>query len=407
LGAIVSFDDRLDEARLRRALRLLLDAEPVLGCRFLAEAVPPVFERLAELDSARLLDVCDSEDPAADASSFVAGPFNPETDPQVRAMLLHGSTSDVLALRMGHLAADGGAVKETLYLLGDIYRALADQPDYTPEPNVDGIRSPMAHAGVFEKLGSLSGSDLKTPPSDPKWYIPLLGGRGPASYVAASVEPGAFRSALGLAKSAGATANDVILTALYRTLWRLSGVASGAQTPLMFTCELRKHLPAGTKTAIANISSATWISVSPMGDESFEASLERVAEATRAWKQSGAGKSSAIGIPVIHKLTRKKGLGFVRRMMTPKEAADPSRGAVVLTNIGIIDADQLDFGPESPIGDAWLLAPVSPMGAGLAASTYRDRLHLTAGVEFASVSEALANEIVSSTAREIEGWAGR
>ena len=271
-------------------------------------------------------------------------------------------------------------------------------------PNVDGVRAPMVKAGLFEKLGSLSGSDLKTPPFDPGWYVPLEGGRGPASYVTASVPPDVFRSALDLAKQAGATANDVILTALYRILYRLSGVAPGVQTPLMFTCDLRRHLPAGTKTAVANISSASWITVVPAEDESFDGTLRRVVEATRAWKRSGAGRGSAIGIPIIHRMTRRKGLESVRKMMAPKAEADSGRGAVVLTNIGVIDADKLGFGAETAVSDAWLFAPVSPMGAGLAASTYRDRLHLTAGVEFASMSEDTVNEVISGTANEIETW---
>jgi NRPS condensation-like uncharacterized protein len=406
LGGVVSFDGKLDEARLRRAVRLLLDAEPVLGCRFVSDAVPPVFERLHNLDAMQLLDVCDSEDPVSDAAAFIAEPFDPERDPQVRALLVRGSASDMLALRVGHLAADGGAVKEMLYLLGEIYRTLAAQPDFIPEPNIDGVRAPIAKAGLIERLGSLSGSDQKTPPSDSEWYVPTLGGRGPASYVSTTVEPETFRSALNLAKAEGATANDVILTALYRTLYRLSGVTPGSKTPLMFTCELRKHLPAGTKTAVANISSATWITVPPAGPEGFNSTLGRVVEATQAWKRSGAGKSNAMGIPIIHKMTRKKGLASIRKMMAPKEDMDPTRGAIVLTNIGVIDTDRLDFGAETPVADSWLLAPVSPVGAGLAASTYRDRLHLTAGVEFASMSESVVSGVLEETANEIVEWVG-
>jgi NRPS condensation-like uncharacterized protein len=172
----------------------------------------------------------------------------------------------------------------------------------------------------------------------------------------------------------------------------------------MLTCELRKHLPQGTKTGIANISSATWISVPPVGAEAFDGTLERVTEATQTWKRSGAGKGSAIGIPIIYRMTRKKGLSFIRKMMTPKEEMDPQRGAVVLTNIGVIDSERLDFGVGAAVSDAWLLAPVSPMGAGLAVSTYRERLHLTAGVEFASMSEDLVNEVLTGTADEIENW---
>jgi NRPS condensation-like uncharacterized protein len=103
-------------------------------------------------------------------------------------------------------------------------------------------------------------------------------------------------------------------------------------------------------------------------------------------------------------MTRKKGLSFIRKMMTPKEEMDPKRGAVVLTNIGVIDSERLDFGVGAGVSDAWLLAPVSPMGAGLAVSTYRERLHLTAGVEFASMSEDLVNEVLTGAADEIKEW---
>ncbi len=240
---------------------------------------------------------------------------------------------------MGHLAADGGALKEVLYLLGEIYRTLADQPDFEPEPNLDGVRSPMAKAGLIERLGSSPASDLKSPAVRPGLVRTAAGRAWPCVVRGQSASSRrCSESALELARAKGATANDVILTALYRTLWRLSDVAPGAQTPLMFTCELRKHLPPGTKTAIANISSATWISVSPVGAEEFDETLSRVAEATQAWKRSGAGKGSAIGIPTIHKMTRKRGLGFIRKMMSPKGEMDSKRGAVVLTNIGVVDA---------------------------------------------------------------------
>ena len=401
LGGVVSFDGRLDESRLRRALRLLLDAEPVLGCRFVADSVPPVFQRLDGLDSARLLETRDSADPSAEAAAFIAEPFDPHADPQVLALLLRGPSSDVLAVKVGHLATDGGALKVTLYLLSDIYRTLGGHPDWTPAPNVSGVRCPLTDAGLIETIRSFGHNDLATPPSD--WWVPLLGGRGKGAYVSASVEPEVFRAAVGLAKSAGATVNDVILAAYYRALYRLLGAAPGSRTPLMVTVDLRRHLPEGTRTALANISSVWWVSVPPVADEGFDGTLARVVAATREWKSSGSGRASAIGIPVISKLTRRKGLAFVRKMLFGK--ADPGeKGGAVLTNIGVVDDDRLDFGPSASVKDAWLLAPVTPAGVGLGASTYRDRLRLSAGADFAAVSEALVTDAVVGTAREIESW---
>jgi NRPS condensation-like uncharacterized protein len=391
LGGVVLFDGRLDETRLMRALRLLLDAEPVLGCNFVPRGAPPVWRRLDGLDSIRLLDVRESDDPAADAAAFIAEPFDCTVGPQALAALVHGPSSDALAVKVSHVAMDGGALKETLYVLGEFYRTLAEQPDWMPKPNLDGVRAPMARAGLLEKLGSFRQSDMTLRPSD--WDLPLLEGRGPATYVTTSVEPDVFLSAAGLGAAAG----------YYRTLWRLLGAAPGSRTPLMNSCELRKHLPAGTKTALSNISSAWYVSVPPADAEGFGETLARVIEATHEWKRAGAGKASAIGIPIINKLWRRKDLEYIRKALFGRDV-DVGQQIGGLTNIGIIDDDRLDYGGSTRVTDAWLLGPVFFIGVLLTATTFRDRLHLAVGAEFAGVSAELVTHVVEGTAREIESW---
>ncbi len=402
LGGVVLFDGMLDESRLSRAMRLLLRAEPVLGCRFVMDGKPPVWQRLDGLDSAHLLDVRESDDPAPEAATFIAEPLDHTVGPQVLAALVRGPTSDALAVKVTHVVMDGGALKETLYLIGEFYRTLAERPDWTPAPNLDGLRHPMAKAGLLEKALSIRSSDMTFRPSD--WDMPLLEGRGPGTYVSASVEPEVFRAAVALGKATGATVNDVILTAYYRTLWRLLGAAPGAQTPLMNSCELRKHLPAGTKTALSNISSAWYVSVSPAEDEGFGQSLTRVAEAAGEWKRRGAGKGSAIGIPIVSRLTRKKDMNYIRKMLFGAEK-DVGQQIGGLTNIGIIDDGRLDFGYPARVTDSWLLGPASHMIVILTTTTYRDRLHLAVGAEFASLDEELVKAVVTGTAEEIRSWA--
>jgi NRPS condensation-like uncharacterized protein len=406
LGGILALDGRLDETRLSRALRLLLDAEPVLGCRFDAEATLPAWRRIGGLDRVNLLDVRDSATPADEAAKFIAEDFDLNGGPQMIAALVRGPSSDTLAVKVSHVAMDGGALKETLYLIGEYYRRLAEHPDWTPMPNLDGLRQPAADAGLFEKLRLLPKSGIEiTPPSD--WVVPVLGGRGPASFVSSSVEPEVFRTAALEAKSAGATVNDVLVTALYRTLYRVLDAGPGSRAPLLLTCELRRHLPAGTKTALSNISSVWTVDVPPVAGEGFDGTLARVVGATRAWKSSGASKAIAIGIPIVNKVVGRRALGFFRGQFskTEKNISDQPGGDVVgFTNIGVIDEERLDFGVPTPVTDAWLLGPVIHSGAGLAASTYRDRLHLVSGVEFAAIDERLVTDIVEGTARDLEGW---
>jgi NRPS condensation-like uncharacterized protein len=405
LGGVVAFEGRVDEARLARAMRLLLDAEPVLGCSFVAEAVPPYWKRVEDLDTRQLLAVREDDNPSGAAAAFVAEEVDAAQGPMARAALLRGPQSDTLALRLGHLAADGGALKEVLYLIGDIYRALSADPEWEPLPNLDGVRKPVTKVGLAERLRIMGVNDAKLLPSDPGWYVPLLGGHGRAAYASASVEPGTFRAATALARQTGATVNDMILTALYRTLWPSFDSAPGSLTPLMITSDLRKHLPPGTKTAISNISGTWSVSVSPAADEGFGGTLARVARATQAWKRTGAGKATAMGIPMMDKLTRKSGLGLARKMMSGMAGkGEPTKGATVVTNIGVVDATRLDFGTAAYVADAWLLAPVSPMGIAFCASTYRDHLVLSAGVDLAATDERLVRGIVEGVAEAIGSW---
>ena len=402
IGGVVAFDGRPDEARLARAVRLLLDAEPVLGCRFVADGAPPVWRRLDDLDSLGLLDVRESDDPGAEAAAFIAEPLDFTVGPQLLAALLRGPSSDALAVKVTHVVMDGGALKETLYLIGEFYRTLTQQPEWRPEPNLDGLRHPVAKAGPIEKLGSFRQSDMTLRPSD--WKMTVLDDRGRETYLTSTVEPDVFRSALELGKSADATANDVILTAYYRTLWRLLCVAPGAQTPIMNSCELRKHLPPGTKTALSNISSAWYVSVpSPAEAERFDQTLARVAAATKEWKRNGAGRGSAIGIPIVNRLMRKKDMESMRKLLFGK-ASDVGQQVGGLTNIGVIDDSRLDFGASAGVADAWLLGPVSHVAVILTTTTYRGRLHLAVGAELAALNEELVEGIVQGTANEIESW---
>ncbi len=405
LGGVLVFDGRLDKVRLGRAVRLLLEAEPVLGCRFVADTVPPVWRRLDTLDAVPLLVALESDDPAARASSFIAELFDQQVDPQVLSALIRGPSSDVLALKVEHAAVDGGALKEALYLLSAIYRKLGEAPDWEPEPNLEGLRHPAADAGIFEKLRSLTpGSGLTPGRSD--WNAPSVDRRGPAAYVSASIGPEVFQSAAALGKSVGATVNDIILTAFYRTLHRVLGAAPGSRTPISISCELRKHLPAGTKTALGNISSVLQVSVTPVANERFDGTLARVLEATREWKGAGAGRSISVSIPMVDRFLRNRGLGFFRRMVAKatEAAGDQQGGYPTLTNIGIIDEKALDFGTDVRVDDAWLLGPVAPRSIILTASTFRQRLHIAVGAEFAAIDQALVTGIVTGTVSEITSW---
>jgi NRPS condensation-like uncharacterized protein len=139
LHCVIVFNGHVDAERMSRAARLTLDAEPVLGCRFACGPRRPYRERRRDLDRLTLCRVIDTNDSEHLLWNWVGTPLEPASDPVVQARFLP-SDHDTPCVKMDHTAADAGGTKEYAYLLAKIYRTLAAEPDYVPQPNVHGGR---------------------------------------------------------------------------------------------------------------------------------------------------------------------------------------------------------------------------------------------------------------------------
>jgi len=151
ITVVLTFAGRVDDARLARALRLTLDAEPVLGCRFWPGRWRSSWERLPDVETREhleMVEVTDSEAFERGVDAFVALPDTPD-GAVLLARLLRGPTDDRLCLRVRHVAADAGGAKEVAYLVAACYRALGDDPAWRPTPNLGGRRT---YAPLFEPL---------------------------------------------------------------------------------------------------------------------------------------------------------------------------------------------------------------------------------------------------------------
>lgn len=197
--------------------------------------------------------------------------------------------------------------------------------------------------------------------------------------------------------------NDLVLTAYYRTLFRVLEPKAGDRTPVQMSNDLRRHLPEGTRTALANISGLWTVTIQPVDDESFRATLARATARTSAWKRRGAGISTAIGVGIADRFMRSRGLEVMRKQIAgTRPSGKPGSGYPTFTNIGVLNTDRLCFGEGTSVHDAYLLGPIGyPTGLILTASTYRDALHLSCGFDADAMSERTARDVVAGTAHEI------
>ncbi len=107
IHCIISFNGRVDMERMSRAVRLTLDAEPVLGCRFVKRWWRPYWERRDDLDSIKLCEFTEKADIEQEVKQFLTTPIDPCKDPLVQVQILR-SVTDTLCIKVNHVVADAG-----------------------------------------------------------------------------------------------------------------------------------------------------------------------------------------------------------------------------------------------------------------------------------------------------------
>ncbi|MBI5500611.1 MAG: hypothetical protein HY907_10255 [Deltaproteobacteria bacterium] len=405
IPAEAHFDARLDPDRLARAVELVLDAEPVLGCRFVHDAWRPYWERLPRpLDDAFLVAADD-----ASFEAFACEPLDPGRGPQLLACLWPAPDGDRLLVKVGHYAADAGGTKEALETLARTYRRLAVEPRYEPEPNVGGSRSmgqvmrrvpwsarPRIAGNALRGLRGLVGG---APPT--RFPVTREQRPGPPRYALRHVEREHVTALAEYGKERGATINDVVATAVLRALSVVADRSRPSELRLLVTADLRRHLPCGRGAGLCNMSGIDPMSlgVPPELDEGFDGLLARVTRHTRGRKASWIGLNDYVAmLPVIGWMPMSwlDGIfgGLIRA--TNRGLRMPNG----LTNMGPIRREAVDFG-AAPRRAFLRVPPTFPPNFVLGMSGYGGELSLSAGWYPGSAPEALVERFFDLIVEEL------
>jgi len=401
IGLSLTFDRRLDPDRLARAVRLSLDAEPILGCSFRTDKFKAYWLRRPDLDSTHFFSLSETPNPDAEMVAFQAQEIADE-GPQASVALLRASHADHLGIKISHVVADGQAAKQYTYLLADIYTRLAADPAYVPEPNL--APRPTAR-DVWNRLTPEQRRDAKKAKSwaNPTWVVPITRKAGLGlTYRTASLGPEEFTTIKAYGSQRDATVNDMMLTAVLRSCIRQFDPPAGVPLSLMCTADLRRYLPE-SELPIANISISGSLDIERIDGEGFDETLGRVRERMAAWAKTCYGAGPAVNAERLASLgyrTTKALLWATFRM-----AGGSGKTYPWFTNIGIIDDARLSFDGDVPIaghvfGPAAMEASIVPV-----VSTYRGTLTICMG---SGESDAdMVERTLQSTMEELAGPNGR
>jgi NRPS condensation-like uncharacterized protein len=388
IHCMLSLSARIDEGRLARAVRLTLDAEPILGCRFVEHWFRPYWQRYDTLETMAFCEVRASSDSQADIRRFL----EELPDPTLRVMLLRGD-SDLLCLKLDHRVGDAKALQDYAYLLADIYNHLEEDPSYVPVSNVDGTRSLVQvgnRYGLREKW-RIAGHTLKVirevrrlgqwrvnVPPDGRFVFDYLSWHLDANQVNAILDYG-YRHRVAI--------SQVLLAAFYLAAYEVLPRSTDSLLPLSLAVDLRRHLRSTKRSAVCNLVGNCVIAIDPRSATSIDAVVQQIGDQMKS-QQRYLGLPISFfpleALPIIRHLVALVPYGLAQRSNRKRQQKpipkDHVPGLILLTHLGELDHTRLAFG-GAEVTEAFATAGFVriPGILGLAVSGFRGSLTLYLG----------------------------
>ena len=377
----LTFGGALNADRLIAALDLMLDAEPILGCRFVEHPKLPYWERLPEAARKNFILAKDEQE----YYNFRNSGQDSCKGPQLQACLWRKSSGDSLILKICHEVADAGGVKDIVAKLSAIYNRLGKEPDFKPDPNVSGCRDygqilkyiPFyAYPVIFFNWMRQNWS-TNIPAQTHILKLPE-GPVEPLTYVIKHIPAERTEKIAQFGKARNATINDLLIAAHYWALVKEAPWDGKSALRFLTTLNLRHwYLPDEKTEGICNLSIFEHPDLGSKLGKNFEETLDLVSGYTRERKKHWRCLSD-LSLFALLKLfsyenMKKAGIKFADTLR--KRGTFPNG----LTNVGVIQPEKVNFGME-PL-TAWMLVPfMFPPFFITGLSGYKGSLTLSAGI---------------------------
>jgi NRPS condensation-like uncharacterized protein len=408
---ILKFDGKLDQNRLEKSLRLLINAESLLGSRFVKHWLKPYWKRLPEheLNSVPVLDVVDATAESTKEDQFDIF-FGDHIDlakgPQVKALLIPGKKKDRLILKVQHLMCDAGGFKSLFNLLSDIYSDLGDNPEYVPATNT-GSRSlcQVYNRFSFKDLlrifwqGCIQLSVFSFPPKVEK-YSSNWNRTGKLRYVFKRFPKERFLKIKHYAQQKGVTINDLFTCALLRAMVKQLNINNRGWLRLAGTVDLRRYIPEQKTKGLCQVSSTYAINIKTEQCINHDNTLAIVKKQMDHYKKNFIG----LGLFLIYWIGTKPFPFFLfdraGRLITKigKWIGTISLG---FTNLGLIDNKTNNFGSISLLSAEMTCPGSIPPLFLCALSGFGETLTLNAGIFETSISKEKIEELFGLVDQEL------
>jgi NRPS condensation-like uncharacterized protein len=403
---------RLEEARLRAAVRQALDHHPMARARL----VPPrpddrhhtwEVTPQPDLDPLRVIECRDDDALAAARAELYALSVPLAESPPLRIRLARHPGGEAVMVNVNHAAFDGFGSLRVLHSLG---RAYDGRPEPPPSVDLGTARDLRAHLGTPDRSARARRArrladklrDLALPPA----RLAPEGASDRPGYGLHHVALSSERTRALAGHDGPGTLNDVLVAALTLAIagWNEDhGVASG-RISVLVPVNLRPR--EWQQDVATNFVLESRVSTAASDRGSPEATLAAVVAETDRIKKGG-------GAALIEALEASAPLpAWAKRQLSPLLSLTGNRlvDTAVLSNLGELD-DPPSFGADAgETSQAWFSAPARmPCGLSLGVVTVAGRLHLAFRYRWAlwdaDAAATFARRYVSEVGRGIgERW---
>ncbi|MBI4270755.1 MAG: hypothetical protein HY615_10520 [Candidatus Rokubacteria bacterium] len=401
-NCVMTLDGRVDEARLRRTIRLAMDAEPILGCQFVNHWLHPYWRRRTDLDELPLCRVVEGDENSPAFRKFLTGSIDPSRDPVIEVVVFRGPQHDTLCLKGNHAVADGPSGAWFSHTLIDLYRRLGEEPEYVPTPNVTGVRDLRAFTRKFGFRRRLQAFRAGRATPAASWIFPEYKAKDPFhGYVMLKLPPGRVKALSRYGRDRVATMTSVMLAGLYLAALKVFRPATEEVVTFTTTADLRRFLPYRREAyALSNMSAPGRFRMDPKQPMKYEEALLSIRDQLKRIMKNPFDIASPMPLFMSLEAIPFSLLGLlIRRGVRRVSALRERRWGIA--NIGEIDPGVFEF-EGMAIEDVYFTGPlcVGP-GIGLIFSIFRGTLNLNVGLSGRVMDESVARQYLEQVDREL------
>ena len=395
---VLRYPGLIDPEALSAATKAIIEWVDILHGSFYNDALNAYWMIHGEYDESSYFQYIRTQgDPFVTAQSLSLLPILSDSKTQMRVCLVQSDSESAISVNIGHLCVDGGDGKYLLNKLAESYNLILStgtaenleikNGNRAPEQIYQGL-SPKDMASLLKIPGSGVVSEFR--------FANDLPGRN--SITRTVIPADAMVLARKKAKAEGATANDLLLTAVYRAYAAQPYVEETAPMSVMSMMDLRRHCDDGESDGLANMSGTFPTKLMEGVKGSFSDTLAEVAAQTQTIKDDPLAGMD--GMPLIHGAVRTMPMKLLL-LVAGKIYGSFSLG---LTNLGNIECKTLAMGETVPTEGMFGGPLKKKPGMQVSAASFDGACSLCIVGQYTAEDRALLQTFLDKIAVEILGY---